>query len=51
MAIGRLWKFFGSRTGMTILVAQLVLVLLFIYFYSNYQSSDKCVHATRTKRG
>ncbi len=49
MAIGRLWKFFGSRTGMTILVAQLVLVLLFLYFYSNYQSSDRCIacHADR----
>ena len=33
MAIGKLWKFFGSRTGMAILVAQLVLVLLFVYFY------------------
>lgn len=51
MAIGRLWKFFGSRTGMTIVVIQLVLVLLFIYFYSGYQSSDKCVqcHADKVR--
>jgi hypothetical protein len=51
MAIGRLWKFFGSRLGMTIVVAQLVVVLLFIYLYSGYQSSDKCVlcHADRER--
>ncbi len=51
MAIGKLWKFFGSRTGMAILVVQLVLVLLFIYFYSNYHSSDRCVscHADKAR--
>jgi hypothetical protein len=51
MAIGKLWKAFGSRTGVTVLVAQLVLVLLFIYFYSNYHSSAKCVacHADKTR--
>jgi hypothetical protein len=51
MAIGKLWKFFGSRTGMAILLAQLVVVLLFLYFYSGYQSSDKCVacHADKKK--
>jgi hypothetical protein len=51
MAIGKLWKSFGSRTGVTVLVAQLVLVLLFIYFYSNYHSSAKCVacHADKTR--
>jgi len=43
MAIGKLWKFFGSRTGMTVLVIQLVILLLFISLYSNYQSSDRCV--------
>ena len=43
MALGKLWKFFGNRTGMALLLVQLVLVLLFIYFYSNYQSSDRCV--------
>ena len=51
MAIGNLWKFFGNRTGMAILMVQLVLVLLFIYFYSNYQSSDRCVvcHADKER--
>ena len=51
MAIGKLWKFFGNRTGMTILVIQLVILLLFIYFYSGYQSSDRCVacHADKGK--
>jgi hypothetical protein len=51
MAIGKLWKFFGSRTGMAILLAQLALVLLFMYFYSGYQSSDKCVacHANKER--
>jgi len=43
MALGRLWNFFGTRRGMLILTVQLVLVLLFIFFYSNYQSSDRCV--------
>jgi len=51
MAIGKLWKFFGSRTGMAVIVVQLVILLLFIYFYSNYQSSDRCVscHADKTR--
>ena len=51
MAIGRLWKFFGNRAGMTILLIQLVLVLLFVYLYSNYQSSDRCVacHADKAR--
>ena len=51
MAIGKLWNFFGSRTGMAILLGQLVLVLLFLYFYSGYQSSDRCVscHANKVK--
>jgi len=51
MTLGRLWKFFGNRTGMAILGIQLVLVLLFLYFYSGYQSSDKCVacHADNAK--
>ncbi len=51
MALGRLWKFFGNRTGMAILLVQLALVLLFLYFYSNYQSSDRCVacHADKAK--
>ncbi len=43
MAIGKLWKWFGSRRGMAILLIQLVLVLLFLYFYTGYQSSDRCV--------
>jgi len=51
MAIGKLWKFFGNRTGMAIVVVQLIVILLFIYFYSGYQSSDKCVlcHADRER--
>jgi hypothetical protein len=51
MAIGKLWKFFGSRGGMAIVALQLLAVLLFIYFYSGYQSSDKCVrcHADKVK--
>ncbi len=51
MALGKLWKFFGTRFGMTVLLAQLALVLLFIYFYTGYQSSDKCVkcHADKAR--
>ena len=51
MAIGKLWRFFGNRTGMAILAIQVVIVLLFLYFYSNYQSSDRCVacHANKAK--
>lgn len=51
MAIGKLWRSFGSRKGVAILVAQLVLVLLFISFYSNFHSSDRCVscHADKNR--
>jgi len=51
MAIGKLWNWFGTRKGMAILMAQLVLVLLFIFFYSGYHSSDRCVkcHADTAK--
>lgn len=51
MALGKLWKFFGNRTGMAILAAQLVIVLLIISLYTNYQSSDRCVscHADKVK--
>ncbi len=51
MAIGKLWKFFGTRSGMAVLLAQLALVLLFIYFYTGYQSSDTCVkcHADKAR--
>jgi hypothetical protein len=51
MAIGRLWKFFGSKTGMAIIAVQLAILLIFIYLYSGYQSSDKCVrcHADKAK--
>ncbi len=51
MAIGRLWNFFGSKRGMSILLLQLALVLLFLFFYSGYQSSDKCVacHADKAR--
>ena len=51
MAIGKLWRFFGNRTGMAILAIQVVIVLLFLYFYSNYQSSDRCVacHADKAR--
>jgi hypothetical protein len=50
MAIGKLWKFFGTRTGMALVLAQLALVLLFLYFYSGYQSSDKCVACHADKK-
>lgn len=51
MAIGKLWKFFGSKAGMTVLLVQLAIVLAFIYGYSSYQSSDKCVacHANKER--
>jgi hypothetical protein len=51
MAIGKLWNFFGTTRGMIILVVQLLLVVLFIFFYSNYQSSDRCVacHADKAR--
>jgi len=43
MAIGKLWNFFGTRRGMIVLTAQLVLLLIFLHYYSGYESSDKCV--------
>jgi hypothetical protein len=49
MAIGKLTNFFGTRTGMAILLAQLGIVLLFAYFYTNYQSSDRCVRCHADK--
>jgi hypothetical protein len=51
MAIGKIWRLFGTRTGAAIVLGQLVLVLLFLYFYSGHQSSDKCVkcHADKAK--
>ncbi len=51
MEIGKLSNFFGTRTGISILFAQLGVVLLFAYFYSNYHSSDRCVscHADKAK--
>ena len=51
MAIGKLWKLFGSRLGMAILGLQLVLVLLFLYFSTGYRSSDNCVacHGDKTR--
>ncbi|HTG01072.1 MAG TPA: hypothetical protein VK654_10865 [Nitrospirota bacterium] len=51
MALGKLWKFFGTPSGMAVLLLQLIAVLLFVYFYSGYQSSDKCVkcHADKAK--
>ncbi len=51
MAIGKLWNWFGTRLGMTVLALQLALVLSFAYFYTGYQSSDRCVacHADKAK--
>jgi hypothetical protein len=51
MAIGKLWNFFGSRRGTIILAAQLVIVLLFLHYYSAYQSSGRCVacHADKER--
>jgi len=51
MAIGKLWKWFGTRLGMAILALQLALVLVFAYFYTGYQSSDRCVacHADKVR--
>lgn len=51
MAIGKLWKFFGSKTGMAALGAQLALVILFASLYSGYHSSGRCVqcHADKTR--
>jgi len=51
MAIGKLWNFFGNRRGMIILLIQLALLLAFLYYYSGYQSSDRCVacHADKER--
>jgi len=51
MAIGKLWNFFGSRRGMIILVIQLVLLLIFLHYYTGHQSSDRCVscHADKDR--
>jgi len=51
MAIGKLWKWFGNGLGMTVLLIQLALVILFSYIYAGYQSSDRCVscHADKAK--
>jgi len=51
MAIGKLWNFFGNRRGMIILVIQLALLLTFLYYYSGYQSSDRCTacHADKER--
>ncbi|MDA8098082.1 MAG: hypothetical protein M0042_00485 [Nitrospiraceae bacterium] len=51
MAIGKLWNFFGTRRGMIILIVQLVLAFSFLYYYSGYTSSDRCVscHADRER--
>lgn len=43
MPIGTLWKFLGAPRGMIILIVQLAFVLLFIFLYSGYTSSGKCV--------
>ncbi len=51
MAIGKLWNWFGTKRGMAILMAQLAFILIFAYFYTGYQSSDRCVqcHADKEK--
>jgi hypothetical protein len=51
MAIGNLWKFFGSRRGVIILVIQFALLLIFLYYYSGYHSSERCVacHADKAR--
>ena len=43
MAIGRLTKLFGTRTGMALLAGQLALFLVFAFLYTGYHSSDKCL--------
>ncbi len=43
MVIGKLWNWFGTKRGMMILSVQLLLVLVFAYFYTEYQSSDRCM--------
>ena len=51
MAIGKLWNFFGNGRGMIILASQLALLLVFLYYYSGYTSSDRCVscHADKDR--
>jgi hypothetical protein len=51
MAIGRLWTFFGSRRGVIILVIQLFFLIAFLYYYSGYHSSTRCVacHADKER--
>jgi len=43
MEIGKLWNLIGTRLGMTVLALQLAFVVAFAYFYTGYQSSDRCV--------
>ncbi len=43
MAIGRLTKIFGTRTGMALFAGQFALLLAFAFLYTGYHSSDKCV--------
>jgi hypothetical protein len=43
MAIGKFWKWFGTKRGVAILTAQLLVVLVFSFYYSGYHSSDQCV--------
>jgi hypothetical protein len=50
MALGKLWNRFGSRTGMAILLVQLILVLVCAYFYTGYESSDKCTACHADKK-
>ncbi|HUJ18089.1 MAG TPA: hypothetical protein VL197_08850 [Nitrospirota bacterium] len=49
MTIGRLGNLFGTRRGMSLLFVQLLLVLVFSYFYRGYQSSDRCVQCHADK--
>ena len=51
MPIGKLWTFFGNRRGMIILLIQLALLLVFLHYYSGYQSSSRCVscHADKER--
>jgi hypothetical protein len=49
MTIGRLGNLFGTRRGMALLFVQLLLVLVFCYFYRGYQSSDRCVQCHADK--
>jgi hypothetical protein len=49
MNIGKLWNLFGTRRGMAVIIAQLLLVLVFAYFYTGYQSSGKCISCHSNK--